>query len=159
MELELSLKISSSSLKPFVDVAQLSTSKIPDFSCSYMASSLPSKSINGQVEDKDKNPLLFSSDYAKYRGNFGNKRSLDDHGNAVVVEGQRGSNSKGSDHGDENGLTRKKLRLSKQQSAFLENSFKEHSSTLNPVSNTDVACLAYIGKSFIISQSCCIPYM
>ncbi|KAJ0809160.1 putative transcription factor homeobox-WOX family [Helianthus annuus] len=32
---------------------------------------------------------------------------------------------------DENGLTRKKLRLTKEQSAFLEDSFKEHS-TLNP---------------------------
>nr|XP_043611065.1 homeobox-leucine zipper protein HOX11-like [Erigeron canadensis] len=32
---------------------------------------------------------------------------------------------------DENGLTRKKLRLTKEQSSFLEDSFKEHS-TLNP---------------------------
>ncbi|KHN41711.1 Homeobox-leucine zipper protein HAT14 [Glycine soja] len=32
---------------------------------------------------------------------------------------------------DENGSTRKKLRLSKEQSAFLEESFKEHT-TLNP---------------------------
>ncbi|KAL5739729.1 hypothetical protein ACOSP7_028620 [Xanthoceras sorbifolium] len=32
---------------------------------------------------------------------------------------------------EENGLTRKKLRLSKEQSAFLEESFKEHN-TLNP---------------------------
>ncbi|KAI4319592.1 hypothetical protein MLD38_033174 [Melastoma candidum] len=38
--------------------------------------------------------------------------------------------SRGSDD-DENGLTRKKLRLSKEQSAFLEESFKEQS-TLNP---------------------------
>ncbi|KAE9593902.1 hypothetical protein Lal_00036264 [Lupinus albus] len=37
---------------------------------------------------------------------------------------------KGSDD-DENGSTRKKLRLSKDQSAFLEESFKEHT-TLNP---------------------------
>lgn len=40
--------------------------------------------------------------------------------------------SRGSDE-DDNGLTRKKLRLSKDQSAFLEESFKEHN-TLNPVS-------------------------
>ncbi|RZS28499.1 hypothetical protein BHM03_00062097 [Ensete ventricosum] len=33
---------------------------------------------------------------------------------------------------EENGLARKKLRLSKEQSAFLEESFKEHN-TLNPV--------------------------
>ncbi|KAL3715868.1 hypothetical protein ACJRO7_007597 [Eucalyptus globulus] len=38
--------------------------------------------------------------------------------------------SRGSDD-DDNGLTRKKLRLSKEQSAFLEESFKEHN-TLNP---------------------------
>lgn len=38
--------------------------------------------------------------------------------------------SRGSDE-DDNGLTRKKLRLSKDQSAFLEESFKEHN-TLNP---------------------------
>uniref|UniRef100_A0A803LM39 Uncharacterized protein n=1 Tax=Chenopodium quinoa TaxID=63459 RepID=A0A803LM39_CHEQI len=38
--------------------------------------------------------------------------------------------SKGSDD-EENGSTRKKLRLSKEQSAFLEESFKEHH-TLNP---------------------------
>ncbi|KAJ7975991.1 Homeobox associated leucine zipper protein [Quillaja saponaria] len=40
------------------------------------------------------------------------------------------TSSRASDD-DENGSTRKKLRLSKQQSAFLEESFKEHT-TLNP---------------------------
>ena len=35
---------------------------------------------------------------------------------------------------DDGGSARKKLRLSKEQSAFLEESFKEHA-TLNPVSN------------------------
>lgn len=70
----------------------------------------------------------FCMDLAVYRG-FGSKRSLEDHGNDVV-EGERGSNSRASDD-DENGLARKKLRLSKEQSAFLEESFKEHN-TLNP---------------------------
>lgn len=37
-----------------------------------------------------------------------------------------------SDHEDEEGSPRKKLRLTKEQSAILEDSFKEHS-TLNPV--------------------------
>ncbi|KMT15291.1 hypothetical protein BVRB_3g060000 [Beta vulgaris subsp. vulgaris] len=46
-------------------------------------------------------------------------------------EGERGATtSRGSDD-EENGSTRKKLRLSKEQSAFLEESFKEHH-TLNP---------------------------
>ncbi|XP_061346183.1 homeobox-leucine zipper protein HOX11-like [Gastrolobium bilobum] len=44
-------------------------------------------------------------------------------------EAERAS-SRASDD-DENGSTRKKLRLSKEQSAFLEESFKEHT-TLNP---------------------------
>lgn len=42
-----------------------------------------------------------------------------------------GSHSRASDE-DETGSSRKKLRLSKEQSAFLEESFKEHN-TLNPV--------------------------
>ncbi|CAN6455718.1 unnamed protein product [Victoria cruziana] len=44
-------------------------------------------------------------------------------------EGERAS-SRASDE-EENGLTRKKLRLTKEQSAFLEESFREHH-TLNP---------------------------
>ncbi|XP_054816123.1 homeobox-leucine zipper protein HOX11-like [Prosopis cineraria] len=44
---------------------------------------------------------------------------------------QRAASSRASDEDDNVGSTRKKLRLSKEQSAFLEESFKEHS-TLNP---------------------------
>ncbi|KAK1364704.1 homeobox-leucine zipper protein HOX11-like [Heracleum sosnowskyi] len=142
MELELSLGVSSS-LKPFVDVAQKSsTSKVLDLSFD-MGLSLPSESTDDEVEDKeieklssgepikDKTPSFPSIlDLAKDGGNVGNKRSLDYDGNQVV-EGKRESNSKASDE-DENGMTRKKLRLSKQQSAFLEESFVEFSSTLNP---------------------------
>ncbi|KAH6772937.1 homeobox leucine zipper protein [Perilla frutescens var. hirtella] len=59
----------------------------------------------------------------------GNKREFDGGGNENA-EAERAS-SRASDD-DENGLnTRKKLRLSKEQSAFLEESFKEHN-TLNP---------------------------
>ncbi|MBA0842358.1 hypothetical protein Goarm_002188 [Gossypium armourianum] len=46
-----------------------------------------------------------------------------------AVETERTSTRASDD--DDNGSTRKKLRLSKEQSAFLEESFKEHS-TLNP---------------------------
>ncbi|XP_021638556.2 homeobox-leucine zipper protein HOX11 isoform X2 [Hevea brasiliensis] len=52
-----------------------------------------------------------------------NKRDME------AIEAERAS-SRASDD-EENGLTRKKLRLSKEQSAFLEESFKEHN-TLNP---------------------------
>ncbi|GAB2266895.1 homeobox-leucine zipper protein [Dionaea muscipula] len=55
-----------------------------------------------------------------------------DHGGGGGVGGGEGekATSRASDD-DENGSTRKKLRLSKEQSAFLEESFKEHH-TLNP---------------------------
>ncbi|KAJ8900000.1 hypothetical protein K2173_024111 [Erythroxylum novogranatense] len=56
-------------------------------------------------------------------GGRSHKRDLE------VIETDRAS-SRASDDED-NGLNRKKLRLSKEQSAFLEESFKEHN-TLNP---------------------------
>lgn len=71
----------------------------------------------------------FQMDFGIYgRGNGGNKRDCEAAGNDVV-EVERAS-SRASDE-DENGLSRKKLRLSKEQSAYLEESFKEHN-TLNP---------------------------
>lgn len=53
------------------------------------------------------------------------------------TEGERASCSRGSDDEDGNGgdLSRKKLRLSKEQSLVLEETFKEHN-TLNPVSGS-----------------------
>ncbi|KAL2478457.1 Homeobox-leucine zipper protein HAT14 [Forsythia ovata] len=67
----------------------------------------------------------FQMDFGIYI-NTGNENP----GGNDVIETERVS-SRASDD-DENGLnTRKKLRLSKEQSAFLEESFKEHS-TLNP---------------------------
>lgn len=44
---------------------------------------------------------------------------------------------------EENGSTRKKLRLSKEQSAFLEDSFKEHT-TLNPVIILPTTLLSFL---------------
>lgn len=62
-------------------------------------------------------------------GGGGCKRDYD----GEAYDNQRAS-SRASDEDDNvGGSTRKKLRLSKEQSAFLEESFKEHS-TLNPVS-------------------------
>lgn len=62
----------------------------------------------------------------------GNKRDFEAAGNDAV-EAERAS-SRASDDDDTGCNARKKLRLSKEQSAFLEESFKEHN-TLNPVSN------------------------
>ncbi|KAK4749892.1 hypothetical protein SAY87_027341 [Trapa incisa] len=67
--------------------------------------------------------FVISSGSGGGRSNSNSKRDLEADADR---EGSRGSDD------DENGLTgRKKLRLSKEQSAFLEESFKEHS-TLNP---------------------------
>lgn len=57
----------------------------------------------------------------------------------MELSGRRG---RGSDE-EENGSPRKKLRLSKEQSAYLEESFKEHS-TLNPVCCISILFLFYI---------------
>lgn len=52
---------------------------------------------------------------------------------------RNGTCSRASDEEEnENGNARKKLRLSKEQSAFLEESFKEHN-TLNPVSSNTLS--------------------
>lgn len=61
------------------------------------------------------------------------------------TEGERASCSRGSDDEDGNGgdTSRKKLRLSKEQSLVLEETFKEHS-TLNPVSGSLVILLHLI---------------
>ncbi|KAK8649327.1 hypothetical protein V6N13_130057 [Hibiscus sabdariffa] len=64
----------------------------------------------------------FPMDFGIRSGCIRGKRDME-------AETERGS-SRASDD-DENGSTRKKLRLSKEQSAFLEESFKEHN-TLNP---------------------------
>lgn len=73
----------------------------------------------------------FKMDFSIFRNGLLGKR---DHTGADGGDRERGgsSNSRASDD-DENGLGRKKLRLTKEQSAFLEESFKEHN-TLNPVS-------------------------
>ncbi|GMP41949.1 hypothetical protein CsSME_00011860 [Camellia sinensis var. sinensis] len=75
----------------------------------------------------------FQMDFCIYRGagnGGGNKRVFD--GSAAADDGGEAerASSRASDD-DENGLARKKLRLSKEQSAYLEESFKEHN-TLNP---------------------------
>lgn len=89
----------------------------------------------------------FQMDFGIFRrGN--NKR--DSAGNDVGEGGERAS-SRASDE-DENALARKKLRLSKEQSAFLEESFKEHN-TLNPVSqinlNTQFKIYLYLFMSYV----------
>nr|GMD46365.1 homeobox-leucine zipper protein HOX11 [Ipomoea batatas] len=70
----------------------------------------------------------FKMDFSIFRNGLLGKR--DCAGDGGDRERGGSSNSRASDD-DENGLGRKKLRLTKEQSAFLEESFKEHN-TLNP---------------------------
>ncbi|KAF5822486.1 putative transcription factor HB-HD-ZIP family [Helianthus annuus] len=65
--------------------------------------------------------------YGGRNGSENHKRGFEIGNDAVVVER---ASSRASDE-DEHGLSRKKLRLSKEQSAYLEETFKEHN-TLNP---------------------------
>ncbi|XP_057782533.1 homeobox-leucine zipper protein HAT14 [Salvia miltiorrhiza] len=69
----------------------------------------------------------FQMDFSMFRSARG-KRDFEQF--AGEAEADRGASSRGSDD-EENGMARKKLRLTKDQSAFLEESFKEHN-TLNP---------------------------
>lgn len=70
----------------------------------------------------------FQMDFSIFRSAKGKR----DFAGEAEAEADRGASSRGSDEED-NGMARKKLRLTKDQSAFLEESFKEHN-TLNPVS-------------------------
>jgi len=90
------------------------------------------------LEDDEEDPgataALSSSPNDDSAGSFpldlGGPRAHAEGGAAAQAGGER-SSSRASDE-DEGASARKKLRLSKEQSAFLEESFKEHS-TLNPV--------------------------
>lgn len=72
----------------------------------------------------------FQVDFSMFRSARG-KRDFEQL-SAINGEAEADRGGAGSDD-EENGLARKKLRLTKDQSAFLEESFKEHN-TLNPVS-------------------------
>lgn len=84
------------------------------------------------TEDVDDGTSLSSpsSSVSPFGMDFSMRNNNADYGGRNKRENE-GEAERGSDD-DENGSTRKKLRLSKDQSAFLEESFKEHT-TLNPV--------------------------
>ncbi|XP_073047067.1 homeobox-leucine zipper protein HAT14-like [Primulina eburnea] len=94
--------------------------------------------VNENPEDKTEAPGIsgFQMDPSVFR-NGGEKRDFDSLVSSNFSEqlvdsaDGGGSSSRGSDEEYENGISRKKLRLTKEQSSFLEESFKEHN-TLNP---------------------------
>ncbi|XP_022991918.1 homeobox-leucine zipper protein HOX11-like [Cucurbita maxima] len=89
-------------------------------------------SENDEGEDRTASPNSAASSFQMEFGLYGGGGNIScqrDQMENGVIESERAS-SRASDE-DENGSTRKKLRLSKEQSAFLEESFKEHN-TLNP---------------------------
>lgn len=83
------------------------------------------------MDDADEGTAISSPNSAasSFQVDFGIRSGRDRKRDLDAIDAERAS-SRASDD-DENGLTRKKLRLSKEQSAFLEESFKEHN-TLNP---------------------------
>lgn len=83
------------------------------------------------TEDVDDGTSLSSpsSSVSPFAMDFSMRNNNAEYGGRNKRENE-GEAERGSDD-DENGSTRKKLRLSKDQSAFLEESFKEHT-TLNP---------------------------
>ena len=86
------------------------------------------------AEDEAEEGVALSSSPNSAASSFQIDLCMYGRGGSMSGEGcdQRGC-SRASDEDENGGSTRKKLRLSKEQSAFLEESFKEHS-TLNPVS-------------------------
>lgn len=93
--------------------------------------------VIGTTEETEDGAALSSpnSTVSSFHMDFGIKNGRRSRRDMEVIETERAS-SRASDD-EENGSTRKKLRLSKDQSAFLEESFKEHS-TLNPVSPSQI---------------------
>ncbi|KAL6337036.1 hypothetical protein AAG906_036350 [Vitis piasezkii] len=79
----------------------------------------------GALSSPNSTVSSFQMDFSIYRSGNGGRSKRDLEATVNEVETSRASDD------DENGSTRKKLRLSKEQSAFLEESFKEHN-TLNP---------------------------
>ncbi|KAK4379630.1 hypothetical protein RND71_001492 [Anisodus tanguticus] len=96
---------------------------------------LPAVAGMEEVSSPNSVASSFRMDFGLFKGSVniigvGNKRNSESAGCNDGGEPERAS-SRASDE-DENGVnTRKKLRLSKEQSAYLEESFKEHH-TLNP---------------------------
>ncbi|KAL2326908.1 hypothetical protein Fmac_020335 [Flemingia macrophylla] len=85
------------------------------------------------VEDGDDGTSLSSPNSAvsPFQMDFCTRNGNAEFGGRNKREQQEGGEGCRVSDDDENGSTRKKLRLSKEQSAFLEESFKEHT-TLNP---------------------------
>ncbi|KAL8258665.1 hypothetical protein R6Q59_026618 [Mikania micrantha] len=120
-------------LLPFSPVLR----SLPQPSSSHRSLPWLSKNFEPASQTKPANvevkPLSAVSDQETGEGPAAGKSSPNN-SNSDVRERDHRSSSRGagmiSDE-EENGLTRKKLRLTKEQSAYLEDSFKEHS-TLNP---------------------------
>ena len=84
------------------------------------------------VEEQDDAAAAVSSSPNNSSGSFPTDYSAQGQAGPGGAGAADRSSSRASDE-DDGGSVRKKLRLSKEQSAFLEESFKEHA-TLNPVS-------------------------
>lgn len=76
-----------------------------------------------------------------------------------VISGFRSNSDDQGDIDEEQGSPRKKLRLTKQQSALLEDSFRDHT-TLNPVINHRISVLLFLfSKDIILPRYLLINYL
>ena len=92
--------------------------------------------LEEEDDEEEEDPgagALSSSSPNDSAGSFPLDLGLRAEGTAAARAGGERSSSRASDEDEGTSNARKKLRLSKEQSAFLEESFKEHS-TLNTVS-------------------------
>lgn len=130
-DVSVSGQIVSSSMNPPVQLDLLPSAPVPRHASFRWSSYNGSDGgPSGPVEEATSS---FRLEFMSYGGNGNSeshKRGFEMGNDAVFVE--RGS-SRVSDEDEHGMMSRKKLRLSKEQSAYLEESFKEHS-TLNPVS-------------------------
>ncbi|KAB5519540.1 hypothetical protein DKX38_023859 [Salix brachista] len=95
------------------------------------------------MDDADEGAAISSPNSAasSFQMDFAIRSGSDRKRDLEAIDAERAS-SRASDD-EENGSTRKKLRLSKEQSAFLEESFKEHN-TLNPGLALNEVSLSFI---------------
>jgi homeobox-leucine zipper protein len=93
----------------------------------------PSLSAAGAAAEEDEEQDAAAAAASSSPNNSASSFPTDFSAHGQVAPGADRACSRASDE-DDGGSARKKLRLSKEQSAFLEDSFKEHA-TLNPVSS------------------------
>lgn len=127
-----------------------SSEKVRGFDVNSLPPPPPAEAEDGAaVSSPNSVASSFQMDLCVFRGAGSNKRDLEAAAGGINDGGEAERASSRASDDDENGLSRKKLRLSKEQSAYLEESFKEHN-TLNPVSISTHLCIFFQEISLVL---------